>query len=151
MVVGYANSALRVFDVETGQLVMNCQSAETYDGTPATQINRVAMHPSSAIAMTAHEDRYLRFFDLGSGDCVKSIVAHADSVAALDADPSGNALVTGGHDCSVRLWDVRTYSCVQDILIHRRKLDEGVCCVRYHPSLPWLATSGADSTVKVFC
>ena len=32
--------------------------------------------------------------------------AHLDGVAALALDAAGLALASGGHDCSVRFWDV---------------------------------------------
>lgn len=37
------------------------------DGTPATQINALATHPTLPILVTAHEDRYIRMFDLTTG------------------------------------------------------------------------------------
>jgi hypothetical protein len=39
------------------------------DGTAATQVNRVVVHPTLPLAVTAHEDKYLRFFDTASGAC----------------------------------------------------------------------------------
>ena len=31
---------------------------------------------------------------------------HLDAVTSLDVDPAGLTLVSGGHDCSVRFWDL---------------------------------------------
>jgi striatin 1/3/4 len=57
-----------------------------------------------------------------------------------------------GHDSSIRLWDiVSTRQCIQEFVSHRRKSDEGVLSVQYHPSLPWIASGGADSVVKIYC
>ena len=39
----------------------------TIDGTPATQINRIASHPTMSILVTAHEDKFIRIFDLTTG------------------------------------------------------------------------------------
>lgn len=98
---------------------------------------------------------------LTAGECVNKMNAHSSAVSSLDIDPAGNFMVSGGyfaycllvgHDTSVRLWDIRKQTCVQDFNAHRKKFDEGVCCVRYHPSKmhPWLASSGADSLVKLY-
>ncbi|RIB10798.1 hypothetical protein C2G38_2205165 [Gigaspora rosea] len=35
-----------------------------------------------------------------------NVISHPDSVTTLDIDPSGMILVSGGHDSSIRLWDI---------------------------------------------
>jgi len=37
------------------------------DGTPATQINRIVSHPTMSVLVTAHEDKFIRIFDLTTG------------------------------------------------------------------------------------
>ncbi|KAF9992322.1 hypothetical protein BGZ80_002940 [Entomortierella chlamydospora] len=153
MVVSYSNSIVKLFDIETGKEILAFKSDETYDGTPATQINKIVCHPTLPLAVSGHEDRYIRFFDINSGSCSFSMVAHLDSVSSLDIDPSGLVLCSGGHDSSVRLWDIAssTRACLQEFTGHRRKGDEGVCAVQYHPTMPDLmATGGADSIVKIY-
>lgn len=77
--------------------------------------------------------------------------AHLDSVTSLDIDPSGIILLSGGHDNSIRLWDiVSTRQCIQEFTAHRGKSDEGVLSVQYHPSLPWIASGGGDSALKIY-
>jgi striatin 1/3/4 len=119
-----------------------------------TQINKIVCHPTMPVVVSGHEDRYIRFFDINSGACSYSMIAHLDAVSTLDIDPAGLVLCSGGHDASVRLWDIAssTRSCLQEFTAHRRKTDEGVTAVKYHPTLPGLmATGGADSIVKVYC
>jgi striatin 1/3/4 len=76
-------------------------------------------------------------------------VGHTDSVATVAVDPTGMLLVSGGHDGSIRLWDVRTYQCLQEMPAHRKKYDEGVFCVKYSPDGRLLSSGGADSLVKI--
>ena len=79
------------------------------------------------------------------------MLAHVDAVTSLSIDPAGFTLVSGGHDCSVRFWDILgTRACVQDISVHREKAREGVLAVEFHPSLPFVASAGADGIVKLF-
>ncbi|ORY03877.1 WD40 repeat-like protein [Basidiobolus meristosporus CBS 931.73] len=150
LIVAYQNSIIRLFDIETGQPVLNFNSDATYDSTSATQINKIVAHPTLPLVISAHEDRYIRFFDINTGQCIHSMIAHLDSVSALDINHTGLQLVSGGHDSSIRIWDTTMYKCLQEFSSHRRKSDEGVCCVRYHQSLPWLASGGADSVVKIY-
>jgi hypothetical protein len=37
------------------------------DGTPATQINCIVSHPTMTILVTAHEDKFIRIFDIVTG------------------------------------------------------------------------------------
>ncbi|ORY01712.1 WD40 repeat-like protein [Basidiobolus meristosporus CBS 931.73] len=150
LMVAYQNSIIRLFDIETGQPVLNFNSDATYDSTSATQINKIVAHPTLPLVISAHEDRYIRFFDINTGQCIHSMIAHLDSVSALDINHTGLQLVSGGHDSSIRIWDTTMYKCLQEFSSHRRKSDEGVCSVRYHQSLPWLASGGADSVVKIY-
>ncbi|CAG8481356.1 9982_t:CDS:10 [Diversispora eburnea] len=150
--VSFQNSIIKLFDVETGQDVLTFESNETYDNSPATQINYITIHPTMSLLFSAHEDKYIRFFDVNSGKCSFSMLAHLDSVTSLDVDPSGMILISGGHDNSIRLWDiVSTRQCIQEFVSHRRKSDEGVLSVKYHPSLPWISSGGADSIIKIHC
>ncbi|KAF9990095.1 hypothetical protein BGZ75_003642 [Mortierella antarctica] len=153
VIVSYSNSVMKLFDIETGKDILTFKSDETYDGTPATQINKVVCHPPLPLVVSGHEDRYIRFFDLNNGSCSYSMLSHLDAVSSLDIDPAGLVLCSGGHDSSVRLWDIAssTRACLQEFTGHRRKGDEGVCTVHYHPTMHGLmATGGADSIVKVY-
>jgi striatin 1/3/4 len=79
------------------------------------------------------------------------MLAHLDAVTSLSIDASGFSLVSGGHDCSVRFWDIlNTQACVQEVTSHRKKGGEGVLDVAYHPTLPFLASAGADGVVKLY-
>ncbi|KAG0093041.1 hypothetical protein BGZ93_008042 [Podila epicladia] len=152
MVVSYSNSVIKLFDIETGKEILAFKSDGTYDGTNATQINKIVCHPTMPVVVSGHEDRYIRFFDVNSGSCSFSMLSHLDAVSSLDIEPSGLVLCSGGHDGSVRLWDMASSSktCLQEFTSHRRKGDEGVCAVQYHRTLPdVLATAGADLTIKV--
>lgn len=136
----------------------------------ATQlIHRVKCHPTLPLTITAHDDHHIRFFDNNTGKMVHSMVAHLDAVTSLAVDPNGLYLLSGsklnlnlyyyfllmivffsGHDSSIRIWNLETKTCVQEITAHRKKLDESILDVAFHPSEAYIASAGADSLVKVF-
>ena len=162
--VSTSTSELMVVDIETGKITGQFEGAnQTYDQTAGTQINRVLSHHSMPMAITAHEDRHIRFYDVRTQKCTHSMIAHLDSVAALDVSPNGLVLVSSGPDASVRLWEIASHACVQEFPSHRKKFDEATNAAIFHPRLSvptggsaaqggssWLATSGADSCIKVF-
>jgi len=55
-----------------------------------------------------------------------------------------------GHDSSIRLWNIETKTCVQELTVHRKKFEESVNDVAFHPSKPLLASAGADAVAKVY-
>ncbi|KAF8636628.1 hypothetical protein AX17_003437 [Amanita inopinata Kibby_2008] len=149
--VAYQNAVVKIFEIETGKELSRLPSDTTYDGTPATQINQIASHPTMSLLVTAHEDKFIRIFDVITGQCTHSMLAHLDGVTSLSIDSSGFSLVSASHDCSVRFWDMLgTRACVQEITTHREKAREGVLNVEYHPSLPFMASAGADGVVKLY-
>ena len=50
----------------------------------------------------------------------------------------------------MRLWNIERKSCVQEMTAHRKKFDESVHDVAFHPSKPFVASCGADSIVKIY-
>ena len=120
------------------------------DNSPLTQINQIITHPTLPLAITGHEDKYIRFFDLNTGSCANSMVAHLDAVSSLAINPNGLGLVSGGHDSSVRFWDINSRACTQEFTSHRKKYSEGVHSLAFHPTTPILASGGADATVRVY-
>lgn len=97
------------------------------------------------------------------------MVAHLDGVTCLAVDPNGLFVVSGskqhhsamkscdwvlisdlGHDCSLRLWNFETKACVQEMTSHRKKHEESICDVAFHPSKPMIGSAGADAIAKVF-
>ncbi|EDV29189.1 uncharacterized protein TRIADDRAFT_19874 [Trichoplax adhaerens] len=150
MAVSYTSSQTIIFDLHTAKPILRLNCAQSYDGTLKSQINKITSHPTLPLLITGHEDRFIRFFDTNSSQLVHSITAHMDAVTSLAIDPNGLYLISGSHDCSIRLWNIERKSCIQEMTAHRRKFDESVHDVAFHPSKPFVASSGADSVVKVY-
>ncbi|KIJ60605.1 hypothetical protein HYDPIDRAFT_170086 [Hydnomerulius pinastri MD-312] len=149
--VAYQNAVVKVFDIETGKEVSRLATDATYDGTPATQVNRIVSHPTMTFLVTAHEDKFIRIFDIITGQCTHTMPAHLDGVTSLSIDAAGFSLVSGSHDCSIRFWDLLgSRTCTQEITTHREKAKEGVLDVEFHPSLPFMASAGADGVIKLY-
>lgn len=150
MVAAYSTAQCYIYDLETAATVVTLDSAKTYNNSPSTQINKVVSHPTLPLTVTAHEDRHIRFFDNNTGKQIHSMVAHLDAVTSLAVDPNGLYLLSGSHDCSIRLWNLDSKTCVQEITSHRKKFDEAIYDVAFHPNRPYIASAGADGLAKVF-
>ncbi|KAJ4440571.1 Striatin-3 [Periplaneta americana] len=151
MVAAYNSAHCVVYDLESGKPMVRLETTQEVDNNVmGRQINCVVAHPTLPLTITAHEDRHIRFFDNTTGKLVHSMVAHLDSVTSLAVDPNGLYLLSGSHDCSIRLWNLDNKTCVQEITAHRKKFDESIFDVAFHPSRPYIASAGADALAKVF-
>jgi len=129
-------------DIETGSEVMKFENC--------CDVYSIASHPNLPIAVTAHEDRNIRFWDLSSGTLVHSMVAHLDAVTSVTIDPNGLYLLSGSHDASIRLWGFESKTCVQEFTAHRPKFNEAVHQASFHPNKGYVASAGADGLIKIF-
>ncbi|KAM9853204.1 striatin-4 [Aulostomus maculatus] len=147
VVVSFDGGETLLYDLNTEQSIISLET-QTKDGSEL--INRVVSHPSEPVSITAHENRTIRFLDNKTGKVVHSMVAHLDAVTCLTTDPKGTYLISGSHDCSVRLWMLDNRTCVQEITAHRKKHDEAIHDVAFHSSQPFIASAGADALAKIF-
>ncbi|XP_014666456.1 PREDICTED: striatin-3-like isoform X2 [Priapulus caudatus] len=150
MVAAYSDCDAVIYDLETSQPVIHLESKDLSEPGVLSTIHQVVSHPTLPITVTAHEDRHIRFFDNNTGKMVHTMVAHLDAVTSLAIDPNGLYLLSGSHDCSIRLWNLDSKTCVQEITSHRKKFDESIYDVAFHPSRPYIASAGADALAKVF-
>ncbi|XP_061083741.1 striatin-like isoform X1 [Conger conger] len=148
MVTSFSSGRTGLFNMETRQLILSMESAA--ESGSLCQINKVLSHPTLPITITAQEDRHINFFDNNTGKLIHSMVAHLDAVTSLAVDPNGLYLMSGSHDCSVRLWSLETKTCIQEFSAHRKKLDESIHDVAFHPTKAYIASAGADALAKVF-
>jgi len=150
-VVGYSTAVCTIMDTETGNMIIKLDTAhDPVSAQTVGPINKVLSHPTLALTITAHEDRHIRFYDNSSGQLVHSMVAHLDSVTSLAVDQHGLYLISGSHDCSIRVWNLESKTCVQEMTAHRKKFDESILDVAFHPTRPYIASAGADAMAKVY-
>uniref|UniRef100_A0A672YUR7 Striatin-like n=1 Tax=Sphaeramia orbicularis TaxID=375764 RepID=A0A672YUR7_9TELE len=140
LVASFTTGQIGLFNMETRQLVLS---------SPC-QINKVLSHPTLPITITAQDDRHIKFYDNASGKLIHAMVAHLDAVTSLAVDPNGLYLMSGSHDCSIRLWNLDSKTCIQEFTAHRKKFDESIHDVAFHPSKCYIASAGADALAKVF-
>uniref|UniRef100_A0A8C7BYE9 Striatin n=1 Tax=Neovison vison TaxID=452646 RepID=A0A8C7BYE9_NEOVI len=149
MVASFSKGYTSIFNMETQQRILTLES--NLDSTNSScQINRVISHPTLPISITAHEDRHIKFYDNNTGKLIHSMVAHLEAVTSLAVDPNGLYLMSGSHDCSIRLWNLESKTCIQEFTAHRKKFEESIHDVAFHPSKCYIASAGADALAKVF-
>uniref|UniRef100_A0A667XMH5 Striatin n=1 Tax=Myripristis murdjan TaxID=586833 RepID=A0A667XMH5_9TELE len=148
MVTSFHTGHIGLFNMETQQLILkNSPLTDQY-----LESNGLIMlsHPTLPITITAQEDRHIQFFDNNTGKLIHSMVAHLDAVTSLAVDPNGLYLMSGSHDCSIRLWNMESKTCIQEFTAHRKKFEESIHDVAFHPTKCYIGSAGADALAKVF-
>ncbi|XP_077117092.1 striatin-3 isoform X7 [Ranitomeya variabilis] len=149
-IASFTSGCIVVYDLETSQSLLQLPAPSDSSIPFSGHINKVVSHPTLSVTIAAYEDRHIKFFDNKSGKTIHSMVAHLDAVTSLAVDPNGIYLMSGSHDSSIRLWNLDSKTCVQEITAHRKKLDESIYDVAFHPSKAFIASAGADALAKVF-
>lgn len=151
--VSSCDGRIRLYDLTAS---LNNAESNTQEPTAILEcddshrINSIVIHPTLPYLASADSNKSIKFWDLKTNTCKLTMVAHLDEVTSLACDPTGKYLLSASHDCSARLWLFEEKSCIQEITSHRKKFDEGIFAVAFHPNLSHFATAGADGLAKVF-
>ncbi|XBW34771.1 hypothetical protein QEN19_000337 [Hanseniaspora menglaensis] len=110
----------------------------------------VAINPKDpTVFATASLDRTVKIWTIGKADPNLTILAHeTEGVNFVEYYPHQDKpyLITCSDDCSIKIWDYQTKSCVSTMEGH----DYNVSFATFHPTLPIIISGGEDSTVKIW-
>nr|CCA20577.1 U3 small nucleolar RNAassociated protein putative [Albugo laibachii Nc14] len=140
------NDDVAIVNACTGQLIRTLQ--KNVEDEERESLVVFAVRPFEKQLVTAGRNLLLRLWDLETYKCVRIIKAHASPVLAMDFDPTGTLLATGGSDRSVRVFDINKAYCTHHFQQHRGI----VTLVRFHPDPKrlHLFSCGDDNTVRIY-
>ena len=100
---------------------------------------------------TASLDRTIKMWGLSAGTPHFSLDGngcHEKGVNCIDYYPGGDKpyLLSGADDCTVKIWDYQTRSCLQTLEGH----SHNVSAVCFHPRLPLIVGASEDGTVRLW-
>ncbi|XP_023257569.1 striatin-3-like, partial [Seriola lalandi dorsalis] len=134
-------------------LAMTSSGEQCFSGGIDSTIQWWNIPSSNVDPYDTYEPPLIHLFDLSclcAGKVIHAMVAHLDAVTSLAVDPNGIYLMSGSHDCSLRLWNLDSKTCVQEITAHRKKSEEAIYDVAFHPSKAYIASAGADALARVY-
>ena len=98
-------------------------------------------HTHSTI-VSGSRDRKIKFWDIESKQCIRTLSGHTGSVLCLQFDDE--LIVSGSSDCTIVVWDFKTGEKKQSFLGH----SSPVLDVRFNKSV--VVSCSKDNTVKVW-
>lgn len=155
--VGFRDGHVMQLDCGTGTVVdmfggKKNDNSHTSNNVDDLIVNQIALHPSLNIALVASNDGCVRCYDPRMEKSIQTTIAHTSSTTCIACEPMGYTYATGCGDGDVRLWDLRTAACLQDMTKkHRPSTGEcAVSCLAFHPTRGFLASGGSDSIIKIY-
>ncbi|KAH7830905.1 uncharacterized protein MONOS_7236 [Monocercomonoides exilis] len=169
LIVSALNGSIHLLDTRTHSVVNTIANA--HFEWPANPPASASASPAAVNAPTppsAHSPTpfsslsFSGFTSVGSISSVSSVASPpcipslhpcaVTSTAYCTHHLDATCFVSGGSDCSIRLWDLRSLN--EPLAIfpkhHRQMFDEGITKVMFHPQKPLLVSAGADGVVNLY-
>jgi WD40 repeat protein len=128
---------LALFNVASGTLLGDTNILVNFSPAFSPDATRIAVGTGSEVWL---------YPNAATLDRVGRLQGHTHEVNALAVRPSGDRLLTGSRDETMRQWDLATGQCV-DMRLTRQG---GVNAVAYSPDGCWIASGGTNGTVGLW-
>ncbi len=106
VISGSYQGDLQLWDLDSDD---NCKRLEH-----PSRIEAVVVCAIRQTIATACENK-IRIWDLNTGECLHTIIAHYLPTLALAFSPDGRYLASGGMDKAAKVWDTTTWECLQTL------------------------------------
>ncbi|NER04822.1 MAG: protein kinase [Okeania sp. SIO3C4] len=98
------SNTVKIWNLKTGELKNNIADAHT------AQVTTLAISPSGQILVSGSANGTIKFWDLGVGKLISTILAHQGQVNAVAISPDGQTLASVGSDRLMKFWNIQTSS-----------------------------------------
>ena len=136
-----ATGGISLWDVNTGQHLRTIFGSGGWG---------IAFSPDGGTIATGsyYGDNAVHLLDTHTGELLRTLTGHTDSVMTVAFSPDGETIATGGshRDGTVRLWDADMGKPLRTLKGHVYK----VWSVAFSPDGTLLASSGYDNTIRLW-
>ncbi|CAB3409045.1 unnamed protein product [Caenorhabditis bovis] len=113
MITATEDDSILLFDMKSGQKSRSVNSKKYGVGHIQFAANgQCAVHSSTKV------DNTVRYLSLADNKYLRYFQGHTDKVTGLSVSPSDDMFLSVSSDKSIRLWDLRTYSCMGIMSVH---------------------------------
>lgn len=139
LATGDAEGGLRLWQVATGQLLLNFTGHVGW-------VWSVAWSADGQTIASCSSDKTIRLWDVRSGECQKIITGHTSSIWAIAFSPDGKLLASGGDEPLVKIWDVETGESQKVFSGHTG----AILSLAFSPNGQSLASGSVDHNIRLW-
>ena len=99
LLVGDLAGRVSLYDTNSGELLRRFRTPLN-----SNDANGVTWSPDNATAVSAHQDGTTWFWDISSGDAIRTLAPHNGWARGVAFSPDGRMLVTTGEDATADVW-----------------------------------------------
>lgn len=92
-------------------------------------------------------DRAVRLWSISTASCVAVFTAHENWVKGVVIHPSGNYIISGGDDRTIRVFDIKASRCLRTL---ENAHNHFCASIDMHHTLPIMVSGGVDQVVKTW-
>jgi len=96
--------------------------------------------------VSGSRDKTLRVWDVGTGQCLITLIGHDNWVRGVQFHPRGKFLLSTSDDKTLRVWDICHRRCHKTLAAH----EHFVSTLDVHKTKPFVITGSVDMLVKVW-
>jgi len=126
-----------LWDIQTGQRERVFEQGVVGNSVP------VAVSPDGGSGLTGSAGNIAKLWDLETGELIRTLVGHTNTVTTVAFSPDGQQALTGSADNTVRLWDTRTGG-----LRHTLVLTNSLASAVFSPDGRYVLTGEGDPWVS---
>ena len=110
------------------------------------QISSLAFAPDGRLLASGSLDKTIRLWDVATGQLVRTLEGHTNSVWSVAFSPDGRLLASAAEDQTIRLWDVQTGQLLRILEGHTEEIWD----VAFSPDGRLLASGSLDNTIRLW-
>ncbi len=111
-----------------------------------TVMNSVAVSVDGSRVVSGSSDGRVRVWDALSGECVRELIGHTQSVHSVALSADGGRIVSGSDDGRVRVWDTLSGECVRELVGQKH----WVLCFALSMDGGQVVTGSDDGSVRIW-
>jgi WD40 repeat protein len=112
---------LRLHDPATGQMLLDIKPSHS------DTVFGLSFSPDNKLLATAGADKFVKVFEVPSGQFQKSFEGHTSHVLDVTWTPDGKRLVSVGADNFAKVWDYEKGEKARDIRNHDKQISKVAC------------------------
>ncbi|MBW4574594.1 MAG: FHA domain-containing protein [Aphanothece sp. CMT-3BRIN-NPC111] len=145
---GSDDNTIKLWHLTSGSLIrsLTWQSGVFQFHREATWFTSVAISPDGQTLASGCLDKSLKVWNWNSGQLIRNIKGHSDSVNAIAISRNGQTLVSGSRDNTIKVWNLTTGQLISTLRGHANS----VLAVAISPDGKTIASGSRDNTIKLW-